>query len=182
LTPALPAAFLSGTKIHSGRHAVKTLVLGLLVSVLAVPALAAEPADRTAQVTRTRGTQFGFLAVNVADLAKSLAFYEGMLGLTEQFHNETATQVEVGLDFPGNPVGPHLLLVSTKGHQGAYTAGGTFNRFSLYVTGIEALCRRITAAGGEVTRPPVDNKAFKVKVAFAKDPDGNSVELLENYD
>ena len=153
-------------------------ILPILAALLfAAPALAAD-----SEIVRTRGAQFGFVALNVADMEKSLAFYKGLLGLTEQFRNDTPAYLEVGVDFPDNKAGPRLLLVAPKNRKGPIAKGDGFSRISLYVTGIEAVVARLQAGGAEIARPLVDNKKFKVKIAFAKDPDGYSVELLENYD
>lgn len=155
----------------------RKILLTLAALLFAVPALAAEP-----EIVRTRGAQFGFVALNVADMGKSLAFYKGLLGLTEQFRNDTPDYLEVGVDFPDNKVGPRLLLVAPKNRKGPIAKGDGFSRVALYVTGIEAVVQRVQAGGAEIARPLVDNKKFKVKIAFVKDPDGYSVELLENYD
>jgi predicted enzyme related to lactoylglutathione lyase len=159
---------------------VKNLVIAALLALPAANLLAAEPAAPRNEVVRMEGRQFGFVALHVADMDKALSFYRA-LGLVERFHHDLPATFEVAVDFPEVTQAPHLLLVVQKAHQGAYPPGGSFRSFTLYVKDIEQVCRQAAAAGGKLATAPVDNAQFKVKIAYLQDPDGNAVQLLENY-
>lgn len=145
---------------------------------LAGPLAAAEARN---EVVRMEGRQFGFVAFNVADMGKALPFYRA-LGMVERFQHDLPATFEVAVDFPERPEAPHILLVTQKAHQGAYPPGGSFRSVALYVKDIEAVAGRAAAAGGKLTTAVLDNPQFKVKIAYLQDPDGNGVQLLENYD
>jgi catechol 2,3-dioxygenase-like lactoylglutathione lyase family enzyme len=149
------------------------------------PAFAADSASNpsapaTAVTKRLPGVEFGFIAINVSDMEKSLAFYKNLLGMTEQFRSESPDNLEIGIDFPSNPVGPHLLLNLVKNRTTPYNHGDAFNRFALFVKDIEGIQKRMAAAGVNMKHMK-DLKAHKVKVLFVADPDGYTVELLESY-
>jgi len=150
----------------------------IVTALMGAPAMAAAPP--APQAPYALAPQFGFVAINVADLASSLHFYKDVLGLSQQFRNETPDGIELGLDFAGGYPGSRLLLNVNKKHQGAYPAGERLSRIALMVTSIDAIRHRMSPGGGEITQP-VDLKAFKVKVAYAHDPDGNRIELIEPY-
>lgn len=156
----------------------RRMATALMLSALAAPLCAAEPRN---EVVRMTSPQFGFVALNVADMEKALGFYRA-LGMAERFHHDLPATFEVAVDFPERPEAPHILLVTQKSHQGAYPAGGSFRSVALYVKGIEAVARRAAASGGRLTAAVVDNVPFKVKIAYLQDPDGNGIQLLENYD
>jgi lactoylglutathione lyase len=138
----------------------------------------AAPAD--AVTKRSPVVEFGFMVINVSDMEKSLAFYKDLLGMTEQFRSDSPDNLEIGVDFPSNPVGPHLLLNLVKNRTTPYNHGDAFNRFALFVKDIEGIQKRMAAAGVKM-KPLNDLKSHKVKVLFVTDPDGYTVELLESY-
>lgn len=165
----------------------KRTILLILASLIFVgaPAFAAHsasnpPAPAAAVTKRLPVVEFGFMAINVSDMEKSLAFYKDLLGMTEQFRSESPSNLEVGVDFPSNPIGPHLLLNLIKNRTTPYNHGDAFNRFSLYVKDIEGIQAHMAAAGVNMKQLK-DLKAYKVKVLFVTDPDGYTVELLEPY-
>lgn len=155
----------------------------ILIALVGFGTLAAQAtAQQSPSPSRVQQPQFAFVAIKVTDMAAALLFYRDQLGLTEQFRNETGKQVEVGLDFPTSPLGSRLLLILDKTRSGPLESGERLSRIAFYVKDIDASCRTIAAAGGMIVSQPVDNHAHKVKVAFARDPDGNNVELLQPYD
>lgn len=133
------------------------------------------------EVVRMEGRQFGFVAFNVADMNKARAFYRA-LGMIERFQHDLPATFEVAVDFPERPEAPHILLVTQKSHQGSYPTGSSFRSVALYVKDIETVAGQAAAAGGKLITAAVDNKQFKMKIAYLQDPDGNGVQLLENYD
>ena len=165
----------------------KRTILLILASFAFVkmPAFAADsinnPSASATEVTkRLPAIEFGFMVINVSDMEKSLAFYKDLLGMTEQFRSESPNNLEIGVDFPSNPVGPHLLLNLVKNRTTPYNHGDAFNRFALFVKDIEGIQKRMAAAGVKMKQLH-DLKANNVKVLFVTDPDGYTVELLEPY-
>ena len=156
----------------------RRMAAALVLVALAGSLSAAPPRN---EVVSMAGPQFGFVAFNVADMDRALSFYRA-LGMVERFHHDLPATFEVAVDFPERLEAPHILLVTQKSHQGAYPPGGSFRSFALYVTDIEAAANRAVAAGGRLTAAVVDNRQFKVKIAHLQDPDGNGVQLLQNYD
>lgn len=144
---------------------------------------AATASAQTGTATRVQPPGFAFVALKVKDMPAAQHFYETQLGLTEQFRNDTAKQLELGLDFPsGGAVGSRLLLILDKDHKGPLAAGERLSRIAFYVADVDATCQRLKAADPKIGCQPVNNATFKVKVAFTQDPDGNRVELLQPYD
>jgi lactoylglutathione lyase len=140
--------------------------------VMATPAMAQTAAGAPGAIQR-----FGFVALNVSDMDRSLAFYKG-LGLVERFRHETPRMLEVGLGATSPPPGSELLLVRQKPEAGAVGPGGGYSRTAFMVTGLDELCRRLKVEGRQVRGPTVA-AAARVRVAFVPDPDGYSVELIE---
>src|SRR5687768_12922990 len=105
---------------------------------------------------------FGFVALNVTDMERSLAFYR-TLGLVERFRSDTPQQLELGLGLPGVLTSPNLLLVLNRKRQAPYAIGDGFSRIAYMVQGLDELLRRFTAAGARV-RPPVGNTKHRIRV------------------
>ena len=120
---------------------------------------------------------FGFVALNVADMKRSLAFYR-ILGLVERFRSDTPQQLELGLGMPGGLTTPNLLLVLDRKRKTPHVIGNGFSRIAYMVQGLDELLRRFAAAGAKV-KPPVANAQHHIRVAFVEDPDGYRVELIE---
>jgi predicted enzyme related to lactoylglutathione lyase len=123
-----------------------------------------------------RSEAFQAVYIQVANLESMLTYYKA-LGYTEQFRDETKTQYRAGIDVASNKQGPHLLFLQNK--DGTNFAQGKLNRFAFYVADLDAMLKRVGAAGGKVIRGPIDLKEHGVKVAFTQDPEGNTLEFLE---
>jgi glyoxylase I family protein len=109
----------------------------------------------------------------VADLDRARAFYEGMLGLAP-----SPTRPEMG--FPGvwYDVGAgqiHLIcLPSPDPATGRPEHGGRDRHTALAVSGWMALKARLDGAGLPYTLSRSGRRAL-----FVRDPDGNTLELVE---
>ena len=109
----------------------------------------------------------------VADTARSLAFYQGVLGLE-------VDPARPDLGFPGAwlQVGEqqiHLLeLPAPDPVEGRPAHAGRDRHTALRVAGLEVLARRLEAAGVPFTRSRSGRAAL-----FCRDPDGNGIELIE---
>ena len=111
--------------------------------------------------------------VRVSDLGKSLAFY-GLLGLRElrRHENKRGRFTLVFLAAPGDDAAQVELTYNWDPEP--YTMGRAFGHLAYEVEDIDALCRRLLAAGVTINRPPRDGR-----MAFIRSPDGISIELLQ---
>ncbi|HSO81096.1 VOC family protein [Thiocapsa sp.] len=109
----------------------------------------------------------------VADTARALAFYQGILGL------ELAPE-RPDLSFPGAWlwVGDqqiHLLeLPNPDPVAGRPEHGGRDRHLAMRVSGLDAVTARLDAAGFSYTLSRSGRRAL-----FCRDPDGNALELIE---
>jgi catechol 2,3-dioxygenase-like lactoylglutathione lyase family enzyme len=140
--------------------------------------------------------------VNCADLARSLAFYRDLVGLTPLTHTHPPPQDGGGFGLPGRVEWDAYLLHDERGlggpaldllewklpkpvgrpHPGA-NALGMF-RLCLSVPDVEATYARLAAAGVPcLSRPvsaPIDPASgLSVRFFCARDPDGTTIEFLE---
>lgn len=61
----------------------------------------------------------------------------------------------------------------------AYELGNGFGHIAIGVPDILAACEKIRKEGGKITREPGPMKHGSTMLAFAEDPDGYKIELLE---
>ena len=119
--------------------------------------------------------------VRVKDLAKSLDFYCGMLGLIEI----RRTEVESGrftLVFLAAPDDEEaarekkapVIELTYNWDPEDYDVGRNFGHLAYEVSDIHETCRLLKHQGVEINRPPRDGK-----MAFVKSPDNISIELLQ---
>lgn len=113
---------------------------------------------------------FLHVAINVTDLERAAAFYEGLLGLTP---------VDRPLKFPGRwyqigTVQIHLIqtekVLDTRQDQ----RWGRNPHFALGVTNLASLEQRLAAA-----QIPMQRSASGRAAIFVADPDGNLIELSQ---
>jgi glyoxylase I family protein len=109
----------------------------------------------------------------VADLAKSRAFYEGVLGLTVN-----PSRPDLGYDGVWYDIGAqqiHLLaLPNPDPVTGRPGHGGRDRHVALAVDDIPALKAALEAAGVAYTMSKSGRAAL-----FCRDPDGNALEFME---
>ena len=109
----------------------------------------------------------------VADLARSRAFYEGVLGLTANPARPAMSFDGVWYDVGGGQI--HLInLPNPDPVSGRPEHGGRDRHTALGVIGLDALQARLDAAGLPYTRSRSGRAAL-----FLRDPDGNALELVE---
>lgn len=125
-------------------------------------------------------TTFGFTKLVVGDLEKMKAFYTNVFGL-KQFDRVRA---DIGID----PIDEIML-----GRDSAFGPGSiVLLRFTelapprpgsvilgFITDDLNALIDRIVANGGRLHAAIKDMPEMKVRVAFAKDPEGNLAELVQ---
>jgi lactoylglutathione lyase len=117
--------------------------------------------------------------VRVSDLAESLDFYCGKLGLVEisRKESEKGRFTLVFLAAPGDAQGDRtvpMVELTYNWDPEAYTGGRNFGHLAYRVDDIYALCRSLMDKGVTINRPPRDGY-----MAFIRSPDGISIELLQ---
>jgi len=119
----------------------------------------------------------------VADMERSLDFYSRLLGmqvLARREHKKNQfTQVYLG--YGQGEAGMVLELVQNWSRKEAYAHGDGFGHIAIAVNGIGALCRQLEAEGVPLPRPPRSQRHGENIVAFAEDPDGYRVELVQIF-
>jgi lactoylglutathione lyase len=116
--------------------------------------------------------------VRVADLDKSMAFYE-LLGLkeTKRYVNEKGRFTLVFMAPPGQEDCPVELTFNWDGDTGLPSDSRHFGHLAYDVEDIYTLCANLQNAGVVINRPPRDGH-----MAFVRSPDNVSIELLQMGD
>ena len=118
-------------------------------------------------------TQLLHASLLVADLGRARAFYEGVLGLTP-----SPSRPAMGFDGLWYDIGAaqiHLLcLPNPDPVEGRPEHGGRDRHTALAVEGYEELMAKLDAAGIGYTLSRSGRRAL-----FVRDPDGNSLELID---
>ena len=122
--------------------------------------------------------------VRVRDVDESLAFYCGMLGMTEvrRVENEKGRFTLIFLaaaDDAGRAAADKtpLLELTYNWDPETYEGGRNFGHLAYAVDDIYALCQKMADKGATIHRPPRDGH-----MAFVRSPDGISIELLQTGD
>jgi lactoylglutathione lyase len=122
----------------------------------------------------------GQYCINVADLERSVAFWEGVVGIPVQSRTdipgarEVVLQAEVG--------GSRIQLAQHDDLDGPIDMGTAMWKIYVDTDDCQALYDRAVAAGCESVTPPQVLDRWPVTVAFVKDPDGYLIELLQNHE
>jgi lactoylglutathione lyase len=118
--------------------------------------------------------------LRVGDLERSLAFYTGVLGMTllrrKEYPDGRFTLAFVG--YGPESEGAALELTHNWDTQG-YELGNGFGHVALEVDDAFAACAEIKKRGGVVTREAGPMKHGTTVIAFAQDPDGYKIELIQ---
>ena len=118
--------------------------------------------------------------LRVGDLERSIAFYTRALGMT-LLRQRDYPEGKFTLAFLGyGPEDTHTAIELTYNYGVAkYELGTGFGHVAVGTTDVAAACDGIRAAGGRVTREPGPMKHGTTVIAFAEDPDGYKIELIE---
>jgi lactoylglutathione lyase len=119
--------------------------------------------------------------VRIGDIAQSLDFYCGKLGMEEvrRVENQAGRYTLIFLAAPedkgraASERAPLLELTYNWDAEG-YGEGRNFGHLAFEVDDIYATCERLKQAGVTINRPPRDGR-----MAFVRSPDNISIELLQ---
>jgi len=120
--------------------------------------------------------------LRVRDVEKSVTFYTGLLGMTLLRRRESPDRGEtVAYVGYGDEDSDHALEIVQEHRQPErFVHGNCYGHVALGVPDVEALSRKLMAAGVEFPVPPQPVRPGSPnKLAFCKDPDGYEIELTE---
>ena len=125
-------------------------------------------------------TRYLHTMIRVTDPAATVAFFE-LIGLKEvrRYDNEAGRFTLIFLACPGQEEGPHVELTHNWDQAGPYALGSGFGHIAIGVPDIHAACARLAAADVPIPRPPGPMQHGGTVIAFAEDPDGYRIELIE---
>ena len=118
--------------------------------------------------------------LRVGDLPRAIDFYTRAMGMTLLRTTDRPEQ-KYSLAFVGygsNPDHAEIELTYNYGVS-SYEPGSAFGHLAIGVPDVGAACERIRSAGGQITREPGPVKGGTTVIAFATDPDGYKIELIE---
>ena len=119
--------------------------------------------------------------IRVVDLEKSIDFYTRLLGMSllrrTDYPGGRFTLAFVGY---GDEASAAVIELTHNWDQaGPYALGSGFGHIAIGVPDIHAACARLAAADVPIPRPPGPMKHGGTVIAFAEDPDGYRIELIE---
>lgn len=119
--------------------------------------------------------------LRVGDLDRSINFYTNVLGmkLLRKSDNE---EFEYTLAFIGYADESDSAVIELTYNWGKseYDHGNAYGHIAIGADNIYATCEEIRQAGGDIIREPGPVKGGTVEIAFVKDPDGYSIELINS--
>jgi lactoylglutathione lyase len=125
--------------------------------------------------------QYLHTMIRVRDLEKSVDFYTNKLGMkvirSKEYPDGKFTNTFVGYD--DDPRAPMIELTYNWGHEKDYELGDAWGHIALAVDDIYGTCAKLEAAGVPVPRKPGPMKHGTTVIAFIRDPDNHSIELIE---
>jgi lactoylglutathione lyase len=118
--------------------------------------------------------------LRVGDLQKSIDFYTQAMGmqLLRKTHRPEQNYDLAFVGYGSNPDHAEIELTYNYGVS-SYELGTAFGHIAIGVPDVVATCAQIEHAGGKITRAPGPVKGGATMIAFAQDPDGYKIELIE---
>jgi len=118
--------------------------------------------------------------IRVGNLERSLAFYEGTLGMRllrrKEYESGRFTLAFVGYEDEAEGAVIELTHNWDTDH---YDLGTGYGHIALGTDNIVATCQAIRDKGGKIAREPGQMKHGGSWIAFVEDPDGYRIELIE---
>jgi lactoylglutathione lyase len=118
--------------------------------------------------------------LRVGDLNRSIDFYTKALGMSllrqRDYPDGKFTLAFVG--YGPEDTHPAIELTYNYGVE-KYEIGTGYGHIAIGVSDIHAACNRIREAGAAITREPGPMKHGTTVIAFAVDPDGYKIELIQ---
>ncbi|EGM2641541.1 lactoylglutathione lyase [Salmonella enterica] len=121
--------------------------------------------------------------LRVGDLQRSIAFYTNVLGM-KLLRTSENPEYKYSLAFVGYGPETEEAVIELTYNWGveSYDMGNAYGHIALSVDNAAEACERIRQNGGNVTREAGPVKGGSTIIAFAEDPDGYKIELIEAKD
>ena len=119
--------------------------------------------------------------LRVGDLDRSINFYTNVLGmkLLRKSENEEFGYTLAFIGYADESESAVIELTYNWGTS-EYDHGTAYGHIAISADDIYATCEEIRQAGGNIIREPGPVKGGTVEIAFVKDPDGYSIELINS--
>jgi len=118
--------------------------------------------------------------IRVGDLDRSIAFYTEALGMTlMRRHDYPEGRFTLAFVGYGDEASTAVIELTHNWETSSYDQGDGFGHIALGTEDIVGACDRVREYGGLVTREPGPMKHGTTVIAFAKDPDGYTIEFIE---
>lgn len=118
--------------------------------------------------------------LRVGDLDRAIDFYTKVLGMRvlrrKDYPEGRFTNVFVGY---GDESAQAAIELTHNWDTKSYDIGGGFGHIAIEVENAYAACEEIRKRGGKITRGAGPMKHGTTVIAFAEDPDGYQIELIE---
>jgi len=118
--------------------------------------------------------------LRVGDMQRSIDFYTRLMGM-KVLRTTDRPEQKYSLAFVGygdESTGAVIELTYNHGVD-RYELGSGYGHIAIEVDDAAAVCERIRAGGGLVTREAGPVKGGTTVIAFVQDPDGYKIELIE---
>jgi lactoylglutathione lyase len=118
--------------------------------------------------------------LRVGNLDRSVDFYSKAFGMKEIRRNDVPDG-KYTLSFVGYGAEESNTVIELTYNYGVekYDLGNQFGHLAIGVPDVAAACEIAAKAGGTITRPAGPVKFGTTIIAFVKDPDGYSIELVQ---
>ena len=122
-------------------------------------------------------TTLGQYCINVSDMERAVAFYEGAIGLeiTNRIEEEKFREVILG-----TAGGARVQLAYLFEEKGPIQHTNAFWKHYVYTDDCKGLFERAVAGGGSSVLEPQRLERYNVTVAMVADPDGYQLEIIQN--
>jgi lactoylglutathione lyase len=119
--------------------------------------------------------------LRVGDMQRSIDFYTGVLGM-KVLRTTDRPEQKYSLAFVGYGDESSTAVLELTYNYGVdkYELGNAFGHVAIAVDDAYKACDAIKAKGGKVTREAGPVKGGTTVIAFAEDPDGYKIELIES--
>jgi len=119
--------------------------------------------------------------LRVGDLERSINFYTNVLGMKLLRKSENK-EYAYTLAFIGyaDESESAVIELTYNWDTSEYDLGNAYGHIAIGTDDIYATCEEIRSAGGEIIREPGPVKGGTTEIAFVKDPDGYSIELINS--
>jgi predicted enzyme related to lactoylglutathione lyase len=147
------------------------------IAGLAIAIVLACPLAASAQY----GIAVRSVRVGAADVAKTAAFYQTVLGLKEVSRSQRPDFLEIIMNFGATAeqakasTGVKVVVISRP----ASAAPDTVSHLIFHCPDVVAAVSRVTSSGGTIERAPSKSAPSGSTVAMVLDPSGNRIELIQ---